>query len=451
MNRSFVSVLLGLGFLLSISPVCAQRTAGSIAGSVTDQSQAAVPGAEVTVSNLATGATRRTAANEVGFYTVTALPAGRYSIVVTREGFTTHSVPEFVIQVDQQATVNVELQVGAVRKTVTVDGTVAAVETRVGTLNTSIHEKMITDLPLNGRNPMQLMLLTPGTIQTTGTFAQQATRPEAGSTLVSASGGHGNSTTFVLDGGSHEDPYTLAANVLPNPDAVQEFTFQTNSYSAKFGGRGGGVVNIVTRSGENNFHGSLFEYHRNSSLNATNFFSHASDGLKRNQYGFAFGGPIKRDKTFFFGSWQGTQLRSAPSTSTAIVPTAAQRNGNWSGFSKQLVDPRTGEAIPGNIIPTSDLSPAAQNFLKLIPVATAANGLIFYQDKYRTGDNQFIVKVDHHFNQKHTISGRYFYDNLFQPSLADPKNALTAFANTSKQWRSQGALMNYTYVASGTL
>jgi hypothetical protein len=284
------------------------------------------------------------------------LPAGRYSIVVAREGFTTQSVPEFVIQVDQQATVSVELQVGAVKKTVTVEAVVAAVETRVGTLNTSIHEKMITNLPLNGRNPMQLVLLTPGTIQTTGTFSQQATRPEAGGTLVSASGGHGNSTTFVLDGGNHEDPYTLTANVLPNPDAVQEFTFQTNSYSAKFGGRGGGVVNMVTRSGGNSFHGSLFAYHRNSRLNATNFFSHTSDGLKRNQYGFAVGGPVKADKTFFFASWQGTQLRSAPSTSTAIVPTAAQRRGDWSGLSRQLVDPRTGQPIPNNIICLATLS-----------------------------------------------------------------------------------------------
>ena len=440
-----------LAFLPWSSPAFAQRTTGSIAGSVTDASQAAVPSAEVVIRNLATDAERRTSANEVGFYTVTALPAGRYAIVVSRQGFMTYSIPEFVIQVDQQATVNVELKVGEVTETVTVEGTPVAVETRAGTLNTSIHEKMINDLPLNGRNLMQLTLLTPGTLQTTGTFAQQATRPEAGSTLVSASGGHGNSTTFILDGGNHEDPYTLAANVLPNPDAIQEFTFQTNSYSAKFGGRGGGVVNLVTRSGQNSFHGSAFEYLRNSSLNATNFFSHASDGLKRNQYGFAFGGPIRHDKTFFFGSWQGTQLRSAPSTFTAIVPTAAQRNGDWSGLTRQLVNPRTGTAIPGNIIPQSDLSPAAQNFLKLIPVATTANGLIFYQDRYQTGDNQFVVKVDHHFNQKHTISGRYFYDNLFQPSLADPKNALTAFANTSKQWRSQGALMNYTYVASATL
>ena len=155
---------------------------------------------------------------------------------------------------------------------------------------------------------MQLTLLTPGTIQTSGTFSQQATRPEAGDNLISASGGHGNTTTFVLDGGIHEDPYTLTANVLPNPDAVQEFTFQTNSYSAKFGGRGGGVVNVVTRSGQNALHGSAFEYLRNSSLNATNFFTHKSDGLKRNQYGGALGGPIKRNKTFFFGSWQATNF-----------------------------------------------------------------------------------------------------------------------------------------------
>ena len=171
-----------------------------------------------------------------------------------REGFQTYSVPSVVLQVDQQATVNAALQVGAVSESVTVEGTVAPVDTRGATLNTVINEKMMNDLPLNGRNVMQLLRLTPGTLSAPGTFNQAATRPEAAGELISASGGRGNSTTFVLDGGIHEDPYTEVANVLPNPDAVQEFSLQTNNYGAKFAGRGGGVVNIVTRSGSNALH-----------------------------------------------------------------------------------------------------------------------------------------------------------------------------------------------------
>ena len=432
------------------SLLLAQRQTGTISGTVMDSSQAAVPGARIVITDVGTGAERAVAASENGSYVVTALPASRYSIVVSRDGFTSYKISEFVLQVGEQATVDVALKLGAVSETVTVQAAPVAVETREGTLNTSIHQKMINDLPLNGRNLMQLLNVTPGTLATSGTFNQQATRPETGGTLISASGGHGNSTTFVLDGGLHEDPYTEAANVLPNPEAVQEFTFQTNSYSAKFGGRGGGVANIVTRSGTNDYHGAVFEFLRNSAVNATNFFSHQSDGLKRNQYGFAFGGPIRRNKTFIFGSYQGTELRSVPATSTSIVPTAAQRNGDWSG-TKQLLDPRTKLPVPNNIIPQSQLDPAAQNLLKLIPVATSPDGLIFYALRTQTSDNQFIVKVDHHFSEKHTLSGRYFYDNLWQPSLPDLTNLLTAMPEVSKKWRSQGALLNYTYVASGSL
>ncbi len=183
-------------------------------------------------------------------------------------------------------------------------------DTRGATLNTVITEKMMNDLPLNGRNVMQLLRLTPGTLSAPGMFNQAATRPETAGELISASGGRGNSTTFVLDGGIHEDPYTEVANVLPNPDAVQEFSFQTNNYGAKFAGRGCGVVNVVTRSGSNKLHVSLFEYLRNGEMNARNFFAARNDGLKRNQYGFSLGGPIRPNRTFFFGSWQGTQVRS---------------------------------------------------------------------------------------------------------------------------------------------
>jgi hypothetical protein len=221
--------------------------------------------------------------NESGFFSITALPAGPYSISVTQAGFSAYTVPELVLQVDQRATVNVELQIGAVAETVDVVGSAAAVDTRTSTLNTVINQRMVTDLPLNGRNVLQLLRVTPGTLTAPGTFGQAATRPEASSELISASGGRGNSTTFVMDGGIHEDPYTEVANVLPNPDAVQEFSYQTNNYGAKFGGRGGGVVNVVTRSGTNDFHGAMFHFLRNSALNARPFFAPAKDGLKRNQ------------------------------------------------------------------------------------------------------------------------------------------------------------------------
>jgi len=437
-------------FLAALArPAWPQRATASVAGSVVDASQAPVPGARVVARSLSTGVERATASNDLGFYALTALAAGPYSITVSREGFSAHTVPELVLQVDQQATVNVELKVGAVTETVTVTGAVATVDTRVATLNTVIHQKMITDLPLNGRNVLQLVRLTPGTLSAPGTFNQAATRPESGSELISASGGRGNSTTFVLDGGIHEDPYTEVANVLPNPDAVQEFSYQTNNYGAKFAGRGGGVVNIVTRSGSNDLHGSAFEFLRNSTLNARNFFAPTDDGQKRNQYGFALGGPIRRNQTFIFGSWQGTQLRARPVTSTSVVPTAPQRRGDFSAIRTPLLDPRTRAPIPGNIIPAGQLDPIAQRVLGLIPVATASDGLIRFERRDKTTDNQYLIRADHHFNERHHLSGRYFFDELTIPAIVDPGNILTGVA--SRRWQSQSAVANYTYTVRPNL
>lgn len=450
MTRTYTTFIAVWFMILTASPLAAQRATGSIAGSITDTSRAALPGSKVMIRNLATGVERSTTANDSGLYAVTALPAGRYSVSITREGFSTFSAPDITLQVDQQVTVNAELNVGAVSESVTVSDAAAIVDTRVGTLSTSIHQKMITDLPLNGRNVLQLLRVTPGTLTAPGTFNQQATRPEAGNELVSASGGRGNSTTFVLDGGNHEDPYTEVANVLPNPEAVQEFSYQTNSYSAKFGGRGGGVANIVTRSGTNQLHGAFYNYLRNGNMNARNFFETANDGLKRNQYGAAVGGPVRENKTFFFGSWQGTKSRSRPTTSTALVPTGPQRTGDFRGFRvANLVDPRTRIPIPNNIIPAADLDPVVQNFLKLIPVATSSDNLIRFARNSRSDDSQYLGRVDHHAGEKHHFSGRFFYDKLKLPAIVDLSNLLTGVPDQS--WLSHSSVFTYTSTLSPTL
>ncbi|MBM3785555.1 MAG: TonB-dependent receptor [Acidobacteria bacterium] len=445
-----LSRLFALFVLAGSSLLIAQRQTASVAGSVTDASGAPVPGAKVSVKNLATGIARDTVSADSGFYTVTALAAGRYQVTVTKEGFSTFGIPEIVLQVDQNATANAALQVGAVSESINVVGQAAAVDTRNSTLNTVMNNQMMTDLPLNGRNVLQLLRVTPGTLTTSGTFNQAATRPEAGSELISASGGRGNSTTFVMDGGIHEDPYTEVANVLPNPDAVQEFSYQTNNYGAKFAGRGGGVVNIVTRSGSNQIHGVFFEYLRNAKMNARNFFAPRNDGLKRNQYGFALGGPVRRDRTFFFGSWQGTQVRSLPASLTSVVATGPQRQGNFSSFRQQLTDPaNNNQPIPGNILPASRIDPIASRVLRVIPTATAADGLLLYQRGDKQTDNQYLGRVDHLFSTRHQISGRYFFDSLQVPAIVDPANLLTALPD--RRWQSQSAVFNYTLTASPTL
>ena len=435
--------------LLFASILSAQRQTASVSGLVTDSSNAPVPGAQIVVKNLSTGLQRTAISNDAGYYAVTAIQAGPYSITASKEGFATFGVPEITLQVDQNATANVQLQVGTVSESISVVGTVAPVDTKNATLNTVINSQMMTDLPLNGRNVMQLLRVTPGTLTAPGTFNQAATRPETASELISASGGRGNSTTFVMDGGIHEDPYTEVANVLPNPDAVQEFSYQTNNYGAKFAGRGGGVVNIVTRSGSNALHGSFFEYLRNAELNARNFFAARNDGLKRNQYGLAVGGPIRKNQTFFFGSWQGTQVRALPATLTSVVATEAQRRGNFSNIAQPLRDPRTNQPLPGNTIPASQLDPIALKVLEFIPVATTSDGLLRYQRADKQTDNQYLVRVDHMFSSRHQISGRYFFDELTIPTIIDPKNLLTAVAD--RRWQSQSAVTNYTFTAGPTL
>ena len=431
-------------------PALAQRATGSIAGSVVDASEAAVPGAKVSVKNLSTGVERAVESNELGYYTLAALPAGPYSVTVSKTGFQTQTVPELILEVDKHATINLALKVGSVSEAVNVTADAVAVDTRTATLNTVITQKQINELPLNGRNVLQLMQLTPGTVAGTGSFNQIATRPETGSQLISASGGRGNSTTFVLDGGLHEDPYTEVANVAPNPDAIQEFSFQTNNYSAKFAGRGGGVVNMVTKSGTNELHGSLFEYVRNSGMNARNFFAATDDGLKRNQYGAAVGGPVIKNKTFFFAGWQGSQLRQRPPTSTAIVPTAAQRKGDYSSMlPTQLLDPVTKLPVPGNIMPASQLDPVAQKVLESIPLPNQPGGLLYYVQASSQTDNQWIGRIDHQFTASHRFSGRYFYDNLGNPGIIDKQNRLTNIPN--RRWRSQSFNLTDTYTVSPTL
>jgi len=429
----------------------AQRTTASISGSIVDASEAAAPGASVVVRNLSTGAERRVESSDLGFYVISALPAGPYSVTISKAGFQTQTIPELVLVVDQNATINISLKVASVSETVEVSAETAAIDTRTATLSTVINERQINELPLNGRNVLQLMQLTPGTLQGTGTFNQGATRPEVGSQMISASGGRGNSTTFVLDGGLHEDPYTEVANVAPNPDAIQEFSFQTNNYSAKFAGRGGGVVNMVTKSGTNVFHGSLFEYIRNSKLNARNFFAASDDGMKRNQYGASVGGPMIRNRTFFFFSWQGTQLRQRPPLSTAIVATPAQRQGDFSSLlpGTQLIDPTTRQPIPGNIIPTSQLDAVAQNVLKTIPLPNQPNGLLYYVQASSQTDNQYVGRIDHQFTQNHRLSGRYFFDGLDNPGIIDQQNRLTNIPD--RRWGSQSFNLSDTYLFGANL
>ncbi len=280
---------------------------------------------------------------------------------------------------------------------------------------------MVKELPLNGRNILQLMQLAPdaapvGTTGGASSYQQSAARPEDSGTYVSASGGRGNSTGFYLDGAVNEDALTEIANIFPNPDAIQEFSFETNNYSAKFGGRGGGVMNAVTRGGTNQFHGALFEFLRNGDLNARNFFSAGQDGLNRNQFGGTVGGPVRKDKTFFFFSYQRTTLRQTSLSNSATTLTAAQLAGDFSADKANIVDPTTNVPFPGKQVPVSRFDPIALKILNWVPVGAPGTGVVFYPSRTVQNDNQFVARADHNVTDKFRIYASYLYDGLTAPA-----------------------------------
>jgi hypothetical protein len=432
-----------LGVVLSCSALLAQLTTATISGTLTDPSGAVVPDAQVTAVEMSTGVVTRAAANSAGFYVLTGLAPGQYRVRVEKAGFQASVQEGIVVEVNRPVTSNIALQLGAATQTVTVSAVGEQVNLRSQTISHEVNTQMVTQLPLNGRNILQLMQLAPDVGPTTSApYQQLASRPENANAYVGASGGRGDSTAYYLDGGLNEDALTLIANIFPNPDAIQEFSFQTNNYSAKFGGQGGGVMNAVTRGGTNQFHGALYEFIRNSDLNGHNFFAASQDGLKRNQYGGTIGGPLQKNKTFFFFSYQGTELRQTPSSNSATTPTAAARAGNYVGNSK-IVDPSTGAPFPNGLVPGYRQDPIAMKILSWVPVGAPGTGLVYYTSSISQSDNQYVARVDHNIGDKLRLYGSYLWDGLHAPSTTIPNNVLTATADQA--WTSQNLVLNATY------
>ncbi len=429
--------------LFSVVCPCAILSAavptGTIAGSIQDPSGAVVPGATVTATSLETGLTRDVRSGSDGEYLIPLLPVGTYKVSVQAAGFASFEQVGIVVKADESSTVPVTLKVGSAAQAVTVQANAQMVETRSGTLNHVIAETNIVELPLDGRNPAALVLLTAGTEDLTAGNARGATGGAQtvvypGAQEISSGGARYVGVNYNLDGGSDEDIYTTISNPFPNPDAVQEFSVQTNSYSAEYGRASGAIVNVVTKSGTNQFHGDAFDFLRNEDFNARNFFAATPDQLKRNQFGGSFGGPIKKDKLFFFGNYQGTVSHDITQGNPSTVPTAAERTGDFSalctaGFnasgicnnsSQQLYNPYANPRSPflDNQIPSTMFPSASLKVLGLVPLPQTSNGLVYYSLPVDYDENQFLPRVDYELG-KHHLFGRYFYTHYVQ----DPVNA----------------------------
>jgi len=395
----------------------------------------------VIVRNMQTGLERETRSNEAGSYVAAQLPVGVYTVTAEAAGFKSGIQEGIRVQVDENRRVDFRLEVGALSESITVEAAIAQVETREGTLKEVVDAERIVELPLNGRNAIELQYLVAGVGRRTDRGQQQ-------NPSVSINGSRSNANNYTLDGGDNHDPYFNSPAAFPNPDALQEFSIQTNAYSADRGRNAGIIMSAVTKSGTNQLHGSLFEFLRNEKLNARNFFAVTVPPFKRNQYGGTLGGPIRKNKLFYFTSYQGTRERSAPGSVTATVLSQAERQGDFSEIlPRSLRDPQGG-LFPGNIIPRSRLHPAALKFLEaFIPLPNRPGNLYSFASQQSIDDEQVIAKVDYNATDAHRLYGRLLYNYDYTDQAAGNVPGFLAGID----YRNWNLVFNDTYMISSSI
>ena len=400
-------------FFCCALPLSAQVNAtGAFSGQVTDPTGAAFASAQVQVVEQQTGAsvTKTTALD--GYYTIPLLKPGMYSIQVSAPGFAPMIRKNLSLQIQQTIRQDFQLQVGGVQQQVTVSGAAPLLNTGSAELGNVITQHSMEELPIDRQNFSRLALLVPGTnpgpvggirIQGNGNETQRA-----GAEIV-ADGSRGSFNLFLIDGMDDRDQSVGTIKVFPNLESIEEFKVQIGNYDAEFAS-GGAVVNVTTRSGSNEIHGSVFDFFRNGALDARQFFDQEKPQLQQNQFGFAIGGPIRKNRTFFFGDYQGLRIHSA-ATSILTEPTAVMRNGDFSGYPAAIYDPTTGMPFAGNIIPANRINPVAKNLLAIFPLPNlpgVANNLRINPLQTVVQD-QFDIRVDQTLSDRGTLFARYTY------------------------------------------
>jgi len=431
-----------LAILIAAAIVSAQTTTGSITGIVTDPAGASVPGSSLTLTNLDTNQVRQQTASETGDYTFPALPPGHYRLESQHPGFKRFVQEPIDIQVQQAVTINISLEVGQATQSLEVTGHPELLDAATSSLSQVVENRQVTELPLNGRNTLALVSLTPGVRTQAGFLQNAAVRSYAGWGNFSSNGGLSGANEILVDGAAVTMFSNNAPSLVPPVDATQEFRVQTNNYSAEFGRSSGAVVNIGIKSGTNQLHGSFYEFLRVDKLDANDFFQNragqARPKLTYNQFGFSIGGPViipkvynGRDKTFFFVNFEGFRQRQGPALNTT-VPTPAQLNGDFSktfNSAGQLVvianpfSVQTGATgtvtrtpFPGNIIPASMIDPVAAKLTQngrvwALPNApgapfTGINNFVTSATQ-ANDENQAVMRMDHNFGAKYQIFGTY--------------------------------------------
>jgi hypothetical protein len=424
--------------ILGVSATWAQTQTATLRGSVKDSSGALIPDAKLVLENVDQGRPFTTTSNGAGEYVFVQILPGRYTLEVSANGFKKFKQAAFALEVAQIAALDVTLEVGSVAEVIEVKTDPPLLDTSSSTLGEVVNSLTAESLPLNGRNIMQLVALTPG-INTLPSYRTNAVGNGAiAGNAFSANGGRDVSSSIMVDGSPQEVMGYNQPAYVPNPDAVQEFKVQTNNLSAEYGRTGGAVVNLVTRPGGKEFHGVLFEFLRNNVLDASGFFNNLN-GLTKgafrfNQFGATLGGPLtkSRQRTFFFFSYEGVRQVN-PGSAFFSLPTTRMRSGDFSEVPNQIYDPASINAagertiFPNRQIPAARISPVAQKILSYYPTPTLpgiANNF-FSQRGSRPADNAYSVRVDHRFTDRHNIFGRYSWNDR-KVTLADHFNSVAS-------------------------
>lgn len=427
-----------------------------VSGVVMDSSNAVVANADVKVTQTETHLIRTTRTDAQGAYYLSNLPVGPYVLEVTAKGFSKYEKSGIVLQVGTNVQFNAVLQVGVASQTVEVTSDIEGmVETGNNAISQVINQKQIVELPLNGRQATQLILISGAAAATPpGNLISSKNYPS--SVAISVAGGQGNGTNYVLDGGDNNDSFSNVNLPFPFPDALQEFSVETNALPAQNGLHPGGMVNVVTKSGTNDLHGVVFEFLRNGSVNARNYFATLPDTEHRNQYGGTIGGPIRKDKLFYFAGYQGTRT-TLPLVTTAFVLTPAALNGDFSSLesagcqanktARKIINPVTGLAYTNNQVPTSQFDPAAVNISKQLPVTSDPCGKVTFNIPTIANEDQGIARLDWNLSQRHLFYARYFVADWRAPAAYSPTNLLLAI-NAGVLLRSQTLTLGDTFTFS---
>ena len=419
-----VSSLMVFAAALAGAPMSGQGWNTSLEGVVLDPSKAAIPEASVRLRSSGTSQIRKTQTDDSGFYSFPFLPVGTYELEVGKPGFAGQTKRGLVLEVGQTAREDITLQVAREQVQVTVDeAQTPLVQTTSSAIGEEFDNRRVSLLPLNGRQFSQLALLAPGAVPPYPNSATQQFNTAAQGLGFSVDGQRSERNNFNLDGVTIMEPFAYSITVNPSLDAIREFRVVENSYSAALGLTSGAQVQIATRSGTNQFSGTIYEYLRNSALDAKNFFDDPGRPIppyRQNQFGASVGGPLRRDRTFFFGNYEGYRIRQSV-TNTTLLPTAAERAGDFSGINPEtgqpfpkIIDPTTGQPFPSNRIPVSRIDPLSAAVLEREPLPNRPNAPPGQNNNLNVGQHpltsdQFTVRLDHQLTPREELFARFTY------------------------------------------